>query len=118
METFNITNIYADNAGESHFRDLTIPLKENGEIGFLSDAQEANKIIFRKVNPSYDYDFHRAPARQYIILLDGEIEIETSSGERRNFVSGNVLLLEDTWGKGHKTKNIKPEVRSSIFVTL
>lgn len=118
METFKVTNIFTDSLGESHFKDLEIQLEANGEIGWLSAAQSVNQIIFRKVNPGYDYDFHRAPARQYIILLDGEIEIETSTGEKRNFVTGNILLVEDTWGKGHRTKNIIPQVRSSIFVTL
>lgn len=118
MENFKVTNIFTDASGDSHFRDLEIPLTASGEIGWLSAAQQVGSIIFRKVNPNYDFDFHLAPARQYIILLDGEIEIETSSGEKRTFTSGSILLVEDVWGKGHRTRNIKPQVRSSIFVTL
>jgi quercetin dioxygenase-like cupin family protein len=70
------------------------------------------------VEPSYDWDFHTAPQKQYIILLDGEIEIETSLGEIRRFNAGEILLMEDTSGKGHKTKNIHPVKRRSIFITL
>jgi len=50
--------------------------------------------------------------------MDGAIEIETSLGDKRIFNSGQVLLVEDTTGKGHRTKNINDAVRSSIFITL
>ena len=79
---------------------------------------EVKKVIFRKVVAHYDYDFHTAPAKQYIILLDGEIEIETSSGDKRSFTNGAILVMEDITGRGHKTRNLKPEIRTSIFIEL
>ena len=70
------------------------------------------------VKPDYDYDFHTVPQKQYVILLDGEIEIETSLGEKRTFKGGDILLMEDTQGKGHKTRNIQNIERKSIFISL
>ena len=113
-----ITKVYSDNLGESHFKDIEMPLTNEGEIGFLSDKIPVKEIIFRTVKPNYDYDFHTAPQSQYIILLDGEIEIETSLGEKRTFKGGDVLLMEDTQGKGHKTRNLQPIERRSIFITI
>ncbi|WP_281233207.1 hypothetical protein [Flavobacterium gelatinilyticum] len=113
-----ITRIYSDANGESHFEDFEVPLKNNGDIGFLSDDELVHSIVFREVNPSYDYDFHNAPDRQYIILLDGGVEIETSLGDKRIFNTGSILLVEDTTGKGHKTKNIEQKLRKSIFIKL
>lgn len=115
---FDITRIYSDSEGESHFGTISIPLREAGEIGSLSDLISAKGIIFREVAPTYDFDFHNAPQRQYTILLDGEIEIETSLGEKRKFKAGEILLMEDVKGKGHKTKNLQPIKRKSIFVPL
>ncbi|TVP98480.1 MAG: hypothetical protein EA359_18265 [Balneolaceae bacterium] len=115
---FKITRLYSDDNGDSRFEDIDLQLKEMGEIGALSDGIPAGEIIFREVEPSYDYDFHNAPQRQYIILLDGEIEIETSLGEKRTFGGGEVLLVEDTEGKGHKTRNLQPIRRKSVFITL
>ena len=115
---FKITRVYSDNSGESHFEDIEMTLKNDGEIGFLSDKIPVKEIIFRKVKPGYDYDFHNAPQKQYIILLDGEIEIETSRGEKRTFKGGDILLMEDTQGKGHKTRNIQNIERRSVFITL
>ncbi|MBC8035370.1 MAG: hypothetical protein H7Y03_14570 [Chitinophagaceae bacterium] len=115
---FNIVRIYSDNNGDSHFEDLTVPLQEAGTIGFLSEIIAAKGLIFREVEPDYDYDFHNAPQRQYLVLLDGAIEIETSLGVKRSFIAGQVLLLEDTHGKGHRTRNILPVRRKSLFITL
>lgn len=115
---FNITRVYNDTDGESHFEDMKIPLSEAGEIGLLSEKIPSREVIFRKVKPSYDYDFHNAPQRQFIILLDGEIEIETSLGEKRTFKGGDILLMEDIQGKGHKTRNLQNTERKSIFITL
>ncbi|MEI6948407.1 hypothetical protein V9K67_14520 [Paraflavisolibacter sp. H34] len=115
---FPIVKVYSDAMGDSHFEDLAVPLKEAGDIGALSDAFPAREVIFREVAPTYDYDFHTAPQRQYIVLLDGAIEIETSLGEKRTFRAGDVLLMEDTEGKGHRTRNLQPAKRKSIFITL
>jgi len=115
---FKITRVYSDENGESRFEDKEIPLNNAGDIGSLSDAVSAKEVIFREVDPSYDYDFHNAPQRQYIILLDGEIEIETSLGEKRTFGAREILLVEDTEGKGHKTRNLTPIRRKSVFITL
>ena len=115
---FNITKVYSDAAGESHFEEIRLPLTDAGPIGWLSAALPVKEIIFREVEPSYDYDFHNAPQRQYIVLLDGGIQIETSTGDTRSFAPGEVILVEDTNGKGHRTKNLEPKTRRSVFISF
>src|SRR3712207_9390388 len=109
---FSITRVYSDNNGDSHFEDLKIALKEAGSIGRLSDVLPATGVVFREVEPSYDWNFHTAPQKQYIILLDGEIEIETSLGAKRSFKAGDVLLVEDTTGKRSEERRVGTECRS------
>lgn len=115
---FTITRIFSDDHGDSHFGTMSIPLKKKGEIGFLSENLPATGVIFRAVDPSYDYDFHTAPQKQFIILLDGSIEIETSLGEKRIFKAGDILLVEDVEGKGHKTRNLENIKRRSVFILV
>ena len=115
---FTITRIYSDVNGDSRFEDIIMSLQDAGDIGFLSETKKVSGIIFREVEPTYDYNFHNAPQRQYIVLLDGGIEIETSLGEKRIFKTGEVLLAEDTIGKGHRSKNIEPRKRKSLFIIL
>lgn len=113
-----ITRIFSDEEGESHFEDLEIPLIDQGEIGYLSENFEVKRLQFRKVSADYDYDFHHAPQKQFIVLLDGGVEIETSLGELRRFQTGEILLVEDTVGKGHKTRNLEKKERTSLFIHL
>jgi homogentisate 1,2-dioxygenase len=112
------TRIYSDNSGDSHFETVIVPLTDNGDLGYLSDGFDVRTFQFRENKADYNYDFHNAPQKQFIILLDGEIEITTSLGETMQFSAGEILLVEDTAGKGHKTRNIKSQIRKSIFVKL
>ena len=114
----NVTRVYADKDGQSHFDDVEIPLSDAGAIGRLSDPLPADSVVFRTNEPGYDYDWHVAPRRQLIVLLDGAIEIETSDGLRRTFRGGDVLLMEDTTGRGHRTRNVEPRERRSLFIVL
>ncbi|MEC5173938.1 hypothetical protein [Chryseobacterium nepalense] len=113
-----ITRIFSDEKGESYFEDLEIPLIDQGEIGYLSENFEVKKLQFRKVSADYNYDFHHAPQKQFIVLLNGGVEIETSLGELRRFQTGEILLVEDTVGKGHKTRNLEKKERTSLFIHL
>lgn len=113
-----VTRVYSDKNGNSQFEDIDIELFDNGEIGQLSKNINVKSLQFRKVSPDYDYDFHHAPQKQYIVLLDGGVEITTSLGETRQFQTGEILLMEDTTGKGHKTKNLERRERTSIFIHL
>jgi hypothetical protein len=113
-----VTRVYADGAGDSHFAELEVRLKDGGAIGRLSPAHPVTDIIFRENDGDYDYDWHCAPQRQYIVLLDGEIELETSDGETRRFRGGDILLVEDVTGRGHRTRTVDSQPRRSLFVTL
>ena len=114
----NYTRIYSDANGDSHFEDVKVSLTDNGSVGFLSELYSTAGLQFRENKEDYNWDFHTAPSRQFIVLLDGEIEIETSLGAKRRFKGGEILLVEDVSGKGHRTKNITPYVRRSLFIKL
>ena len=113
-----IHRLYADGNGETHFEDVEIPLTESTRAGRLSARLPATGIIFREVPPDYDLDWHPAPRRQYIINLDAGVQITASDGETRRIGAGEVLLVEDTSGKGHLSKALDGRLRHCIFVTL
>ncbi len=113
-----ITRLYTGNDGESHFEDLDVPLESAGEIGKVSKTESATGIIFRETDPDYNYDWHNAPARQYIIMLEGAVDIEIGDGTIRRFETGEVLLVEDTTGRGHISRAVNNQPRKSIFVPL
>ncbi len=117
MQTFKVTRVYTGADGHSHFDIVEYPLTDAGPIGSLSEKVEVSQLIFRKVPPGYD-DWHNAPQKQFVVLLNGGVEIETSFGEKRSFEQGEILLMEDTTGKGHRSRNLLPQQRTSLFITL
>jgi hypothetical protein len=113
-----IHRLYVDQKGESHFEDVEITFVESSRSGRLSARLPATGIIFREVQPDYDLDWHPAPRRQYIINLDAGVQITASDGEARRIGAGEVLLVEDTWGKGHLSKALDGTLRNCIFVPI
>ena len=113
-----ITRLYTGTDNESHFENIEIELESAGEIGQLSEKVNATGIIFRRTEPDYDYDWHNAPERQYIIMLDGAVDVEVGDGTVRRFSTGDILLVEDVTGRGHKSRAVNNEARTSVFVTL
>jgi hypothetical protein len=114
----NIHRLYADQKGESHFETVEIQYVESSRSGRLSARLPATGIIFREVQPDYDLDWHPAPRRQYIINLDAGVQITASDGESRRIGAGEVILVEDTYGKGHLSKAIDGKLRNCIFIPI
>ncbi|MDX2156451.1 MAG: hypothetical protein SFW09_08065 [Hyphomicrobiaceae bacterium] len=113
-----IHNLYADEKGESHWRDIEVEWTETRNFSKMTRRIPANGIIFRQTSGDYDLDWHPAPRRQYIINLDGGVKITASDGEVREIGAGEVILVEDTHGKGHLSQSIGGKLRHSIFVAL
>ncbi len=118
MKSFQITRIYTGDDGESHFEDVEVSLVDRGGIGAISQLQDATGVVFRQTDGDYDFDFHNAPRRQYVINLDAAVEIEVGDGTKRVLGPGEILLAEDTTGRGHKSRAVDGKPRRSIFVTL
>jgi hypothetical protein len=113
-----IHNLYVDDAGETHWRDVEIEWVESRNASRLSARLPATGIIFRETSGDYDLDWHPAPRRQYIINLDGGVKITASDGEAREIGAGQVILVEDVRGKGHLSQSIGAQMRHSIFVPI
>jgi len=113
-----IHNLYEDEYGQSHFRDIEVEWVSEGKGGKLSERLPATGIIFRQVQPDYQLNWHPAPRRQYIINLDAGVEITASDGEARIIPAGEVILVEDTSGDGHMSKAVDEQIRHCIFVPV
>lgn len=113
-----VLRVYSGDDGESHFEDVEIPLKDLGHIGKLSKLQGATGIVFRTTEGDYEFGWHCAPRRQYVINLDAAVELEVGDGTVRRLEPGSVLLAEDLTGRGHISRAVDGKARTSIFVTL
>ena len=112
-----IHNLYTDANGQSHFRDIEIEWAEEGRGSKLSKRLPATGIIFRETGAEYDLDWHPAPRRQYIVNLDAGVRLTASDGESRVIGAGEVILIEDTTGKGHLSQGLG-KVWHSLFIPV
>src|SRR5438552_2392525 len=114
-ETFKYARLYPDANGISHFEDVDVPLGDSNaaQTSLLSALVPVSGMNFRKSLADYDLDWHPAPRRQFIVNLVGAVEITASDGEVRVFGPGSIMLVEDTTGKGHKSKAVGGEERLS-----
>ena len=113
-----VTRVYTGTDNQSHFEEVDIPLKAGGRIGQLSDLIPATGVIFRETGGDYDLDFHNAPRRQYVVMLEGEVEIEIGDGTKRVLGTGEILLADDTTGQGHISRAVNGQPRKSLFIPL
>ena len=124
MQKVNYVRLYTDERGESHFEDLELELPS---VDFAPPAGPLNVLTFLPVEQSLllgfpvgwsGEAFHPSPNRQVFCVLQGEFSGTASDGTSRSFPVGSIILLEDTWGKGHSSSLISDTEGLLFAVTL
>jgi hypothetical protein len=113
-----VVRIYTGDDGESHFEDVTVELEDDTYGGLISMPVAAKAVMFRETGGDYNLDYHNAPRRQYVVNLRGSVEIETGLGEKRLLGPGDILLAEDTTGRGHISRSPDGQPRECLFIPL
>ncbi len=97
------TRIYADQHGEAPTADVTLfPQLPPFRVNRFSGPSAVK--LFSVPAELNVFDWHTAPERQLAVSLNGIVEYETSDGEVRRFGPGEIVLVEDTTGRGHITR--------------
>ena len=58
------------------------------------------------------------PARQFLCLLAGTLEVSVSDGETRQISPGTVVLLEDTVSRGHANGVVSEKPAVLVFAQM
>ena len=112
-----VVRIYTGADGESHIEDLELPFEPVGHA-FRTGTQPATGVQFSRLQPGQLVEFHTAPRRQYVITLQGQVEIGLGDGAKRIFNVGDVELCEDLTGHGHTTRSVGDTDRVSVAIPL
>jgi hypothetical protein len=75
----------------------------------MAEPHPATAFTISRCEANYVSDWHPAPRRQFVLVLDGGFEITSGHGETRIFRSGAMFLVEDVVGNGHQTKTVGNE---------
>ncbi len=122
MTKLTCTRMYSDAEGESHFGSTEIDLRA---VDFAPPAPplEVSEILearhgFLSAPPGWFGDWHPAPARQFMCVVSGTLEVSVSDGEKRVMGPGTIVLLEDTEGVGHATRVVSDEPAVLMFAQV
>ncbi len=111
--------ISAGGDGKAHFRDVELEALAGPGGAALPPWIPAKSFHFSSYNPSAASamsGWHPAPRRQFLVTLSGRIAITASDGETRRFGPGDVLLVEDTEGEGHRNEILDGSWRTLVIV--
>jgi hypothetical protein len=120
----NITRVFADATGQTHFADVvlpTLPMPEDGVGGprrsirhIPTTTLHVNELLGSLGTSGH----HVAPRRQMIVVLRGAFEITTSLGERKRFECGDCLLADDVEGEGHGFEDVGDEPLATLAIGI
>jgi hypothetical protein len=122
-----ITRIFTGPDGLAHAEDIELKLGSRGATEMLKatgaefsvrpptpGASASNTAAASASDPGW----HTGPARQFVITLSGNSEVEVSGGVHVLAGPGHINLIEDTTGKGHITRNFGPDDRIALTIPL
>ena len=112
-----VVRLYTGEDGESHIENLELPFEQVGHA-LRTATQSATGVQFSLLKPTQLVDFHTAPRRQYVITLQGQVEIGLGDGTKRIFNVGDIELCEDLTGRGHTTRSVGDVDRISVQIPL
>lgn len=113
--------LFSDDAGESHWEDVTVELQEQvfappaQEIE-ISEPMAATQTMFLRLRSGWNEPIHPTPVRQKLICLAGCVLVTASDGDVREIAAGDVWVMEDRAGKGHHTKVTSDEDFEAVIV--
>jgi len=106
----NLTRIRAGEDGESHFEELDLPL-DTSQRRATSVALPATHVALGLSAALEPQDWHHAPRRQLVSVLQGVLEVEVGDGSKARFGPGDSFVADDLSGRGHLTRDLEGPVR-------
>ena len=97
-----LVRIYTGSDKQSHFEDLDMPTQDVHRV----KTKPGEDLVFRTTAGDRVAEWHNPTRRQYLIVVQGKMEVSIADGTTRQFQAGDVLLAEDMSGQGHLTKPI------------
>jgi quercetin dioxygenase-like cupin family protein len=112
-------HVYADSAGASHFREEQFEFTPGRDSDSSLHALEAKGgATLLRLKAGAVEDWHNAPQAWFLIVLQGASEVTTSDGQVRQFHPGSVVLLDDTAGKGHRTRVLGKSDHIAVVIPI
>jgi hypothetical protein len=120
-----LTELYTDAGGVARFRDLHLPLTQGTPAARLSALMASEGCQFRRSPVGFRSDFHCTTTPQWLVVLQGRMEIGLQDGSTRVFGPGECFYSNDTLPPGavfdarlhgHRSRLLGDEPLLTLFV--
>ena len=116
-------HVISDADGCSHFKQTDVNFSQKNFAPpaapmQISEFQKARRWALLRLPVGWDGSWHPTPVKQLIVFLSGQCEVTVGDGQTRRFGPGEMVMLEDTTGKGHVTKVLGSQAAECLAVQL
>ena len=125
MITLTHAVLYTDTDGRARFRDEPLILSEGTPAARLSTLMASGGWQFRHSPVGFRSDFHCTGTPQWLLVLQGRMEIGLQDGSTREFGPGEYFYSGDTLPAGasfdpglhgHRSRQVGDEPLVTLFV--
>jgi quercetin dioxygenase-like cupin family protein len=94
--------------------------KSRVERGHVVENETAavTAVAFQESPAGASSDWHHDPTTQYVITLSGTLEFTTGNGETFTVKPGDILIVLDSTGSGHKWRLIDDQPWRRAYVVF
>jgi hypothetical protein len=120
-----LPELYTDLDGRAKFRDIRLDLSEGSPTARLSPLAQGTGHQFRTSPVGFRSNFHCTITPQWLIVLQGTMEIGLQDGSSRVFKAGQCFYSNDTLPQGaafdvelhgHWSRQVGDEALVTVFV--
>lgn len=125
MFTLTQPVLYTDSDGRARWRDEVLPLTEGSPAARLSALAESGGVQWRLSPVGFKSDFHCTTTPQWLVVLQGSMEIGLQDGSTRTFGPGECFYSNDTLPTGamfdplvhgHCSRQVGEQALVTLFV--
>jgi hypothetical protein len=101
-------HLHGDESGDTHLDPLELAERDSyaGRVRSVSDIPVTTMGMGEFIGRKPDVGVHQAPRRQFLVVLQGELEIVTTLGQQERLRPGDVLFADDGGSKGHISRDV------------
>lgn len=127
MAVFRRVELFTDTDGYARFRESDVPLDEGSPAARLSAWMPVSGLQWRESPVGFRSDFHCTGAPQWLLVLQGCMEIGLQDGSVRQFLAGqhffsnDVLPLGEVFDPlrhGHCSRQVGPDPLVTAFIRV
>lgn len=123
--TFTVVELYTDTDGRARFREHALVLGEGTPASRLTALAPSAGWQWRESPPGFESGFHCTGEPQWLVVLQGRMEIGLQDGSTRVFGPGQAFYSNDVLPEGatfdptvhgHRSRLLGDEPLRTLFV--